>query len=36
LARAIAEQHGGTLVLANRIGEDGTVAGLVAEIRLPL
>lgn len=36
LARAIAEQHGGTLVLANRIGEDGTVAGLVAELRLPL
>ncbi len=36
LARAIAEQHGGTLVLANRIGEDGGVDGLLAEIRLPL
>jgi signal transduction histidine kinase len=36
LARAIAEQHGGTLVLANRIGEDGGVGGLLAEIRLPL
>lgn len=36
LARAISEQHGGTLVLANRIGEDGAIAGLVAEIRLPL
>lgn len=36
LARAIAEQHGGTLTLANRIGEDGSVAGLAAEIRLPL
>lgn len=35
LARAIAEQHGGTLTLANRIGEDGGVAGLVAELRLP-
>ena len=35
LARAIAEQHGGTLSLANRIGADGTVAGLVAELRLP-
>ncbi len=36
LARAIAEQHGGRLVLANRIGEDGGVEGLVAEIRLPV
>jgi len=36
LARAIAEQHGGTLVLANRIGKNGSVGGLVAEIRLPL
>ena len=36
LARAIAEQHGGTLTLTNRIEADGTVAGLVAEIRLPL
>jgi signal transduction histidine kinase len=31
LARAIAEQHGGRLVLANRRG-----GGLTAEIRLPL
>ena len=36
LARAIAEQHGGSLALANRIGADGSIAGLVAEIRLPL
>lgn len=35
LARAIAEQHGGTLRLANRHAADGTVAGLTAEIRLP-
>lgn len=34
LARAIAEQHGGTLKLANRV-EGGKVAGLVAELRLP-
>lgn len=36
LARAIAEQHGGTLTLANRRAPDGTIAGLVAELRLPL
>ncbi|TIX48925.1 sensor histidine kinase [Alteraurantiacibacter aquimixticola] len=36
LARAIAEQHGGTLTLANRLGDAGTVVGLVATIRLPL
>ncbi len=36
LARAIAEQHGGTLVLANRPGVDGNTEGLVAELRLPL
>jgi signal transduction histidine kinase len=35
LARAIAEQHGGTLTLLNRT-EDGKPAGLVAELRLPL
>ncbi|HEX7711833.1 MAG TPA: ATP-binding protein [Sphingomonadaceae bacterium] len=35
LARAIAEQHGGCLKLANRHGPDGEVAGLRAEIRLP-
>jgi signal transduction histidine kinase len=34
LARAIAEQHGGCLKLANRHGADGTVEGLRAEIRL--
>jgi signal transduction histidine kinase len=34
LARAIAEQHGGRLVLANRA--PGTGRGLVAELRLPL
>ena len=36
LARAIAEQHGGQLTLANRIGEEGEVAGLVAALSLPL
>jgi len=36
LARAIAEQHGGTVVLANRRGADGAVQGLIAELRLPL
>jgi signal transduction histidine kinase len=36
LARAIAEQHGGTVVLANRRGADGAIEGLVAELRLPL
>ena len=36
LARAIAEQHGGTLTLSNRTGADGKVEGLLAELRLPL
>lgn len=36
LARAIADQHGGTLRLINRTGADGRVAGLSAELRLPL
>ncbi|WP_068071070.1 sensor histidine kinase [Novosphingobium lentum] len=36
LARAIAEQHGGSLQLANRRNADGSVAGLVATLRLPL
>ncbi len=36
LARAIAEQHGGTLRLANAVGAGGKVTGLVAELRLPL
>ena len=36
LARAIAEQHGGSLTLANRRSPDGTVIGLTATIRLPL
>lgn len=36
LARAIAEQHGGRLVLANRHDKHGKVLGLAAEIRLPL
>ena len=35
LARAIAEQHGGTVTLRNR-HEGGKLAGLVAELRLPL
>ena len=36
LARAIADQHGGKLVLKNRPGPGGKVAGLVAELRLPI
>jgi len=36
LARAIAEQHGGTIVLRNRTDADGKPAGLLAELRLPL
>lgn len=35
LARAIAEQHGGTLTLENRRNSDGSVVGLVATIALP-
>ena len=36
LARAIAEQHGGSLALTNRHGAGGKVAGLTAILRLPL
>jgi signal transduction histidine kinase len=36
LALAIAEQHGGTLALLNRQDAEGKVAGLTAELRLPL
>ena len=36
LARAIAEQHGGSLTLANRRSPDGKVVGLSATIKLPL
>ena len=36
LARAIAEQHGGTLILTNRRTDAGVIAGLNAELRLPL
>jgi signal transduction histidine kinase len=36
LARAIAEQHGGTVQLSNRHDPDGKVVGLTAELRLPL
>jgi signal transduction histidine kinase len=35
LARAIADQHGGSLVLANR-WEAGRIVGLVATLRLPV
>jgi signal transduction histidine kinase len=35
LARAIADQHGGSLILANRI-EKGRVVGLRATLRVPL
>ena len=36
LARAIAEQHGGSLTLLNRTEPGGKIAGLVAELRFPL
>ena len=36
LAKAIAEQHRGSVRLANRTGAGGKVVGLVAELRLPL
>lgn len=36
LARAIADQHGGSLTLANRTNPDGSVEGLSAILRLPL
>lgn len=36
LARAIADQHGGTLTLANRRGPDGQIVGLTATVRLPV
>jgi len=36
LARAIADQHGGALVLSNRRDGSGRVEGLTAEIELPL
>ncbi|MGE8135414.1 sensor histidine kinase [Novosphingobium subterraneum] len=36
LARAIADQHGGTLTLTNRRGGDGGIAGLTATMRLPI
>ena len=36
LARAIADQHGGALTLANRRAPDGTVTGLTATLTLPL
>ena len=35
LARAIAEQHGGELKLANRPGRDGKSGGLAVELSLP-
>ena len=36
LARAIAEQHNGTIDLRNRLGKDGKPVGLTAELRLPI
>lgn len=36
LARAIAEQHGGALTLANRLDAQGRVVGLTATLSLPL
>ena len=35
LARAIAEQHGGTLTLTNRCAGHGTADGLIVTLRLP-
>jgi signal transduction histidine kinase len=35
LAKAIAEQHGGRLVIANRVAADGSIEGLRAELCLP-
>ena len=36
LARAIADQHGGTLTLSNRLDANGEISGLSAELALPL
>jgi len=36
LARAIAEQHGGTLTLANRVDASGAISGLTATLALPI
>lgn len=36
LARAIADQHGGTLTLINRRGADGRIVGLTATVTLPI
>lgn len=36
LARAIADQHGGALVLSNRLAADGSVEGLTARLELPV
>jgi len=36
LARAIADQHGGALILSNRLAADGKVEGLTARLELPL
>lgn len=35
LAHAIAQQHGGRLVLSNRLSADGSIEGLSAQLRLP-
>jgi signal transduction histidine kinase len=36
LARAVAEQHGGSLDIVNRTGKGGKIEGLTATVRLPL
>lgn len=36
LAKAIAEQHGGTLTVRNRLDAQGAVSGLSAELALPI
>ena len=36
LARAIAEQHGGTLSLVNRRAPDGSICGLLVTLAFPI
>ena len=36
LARAIADQHGGSLTLSNRFAPDGSIAGLTARFEIPV
>jgi signal transduction histidine kinase len=36
LARAIADQHGGALILSNRLSPTGEVEGLTARLEIPV